>query len=226
MKGKGCSEAQSSSEELYYKPLCSLATMVIPKVHSALPTITASKTRSLPKVPEIRLLLAAVLRFMLYTSSWQKATQILAMYARAKLCRDREAARGHPSAAELREAQDLQFLASAPASILAASRGKLYSLGAVRTRGVIFIQVRVPPEDMAAVLGCSQLHILMPSTRLAYLILTSCHRVDHRRDPKDMMARARSIAWILRARQLAISVLSDCFLCRRENKRLAEQQMG
>jgi hypothetical protein len=200
--------------------------MVAPSVYCPGTIATSVKRRRVPSLPEIRLLLGAALRFMHFTSCWHKATRILARFVRGFLCRDREAARDHPSAAELRAAQELQFMASAPASIVASRQGKLHSLGTVHKKGEVFIQGRVAPEDMAAVLGCSQLRVLMPSTRLAYLILTSCHREDHRRDPRDMMARARSVAWIPRARQLALKVLRDCFLCRKEDKKLAEQQMG
>ena len=82
------------------------------------------------------------------------------------------------------------------------------------------------PDDMAAALGCTRLHVLMPSTRLAYLIMNSCHQEDHRRDPRDAMARARTIAWIPRGRQLALKVVKGCYTCRREEKWLAQQQMG
>ena len=52
---------------------------------------------------------------------------------------------------------------------------------------------------MATALGCSKLGVLMPSTRLAFLIMSSCHQEDHRRDPRDVMVHARTLAWIHKA---------------------------
>ena len=102
LRGEVCSEAKTSSEEVFHRPLCTLATMVAPNVSCAVTTTTSVKLRHLPTLPEIRLLLGAALRFMHFTSCWHKATRILARFVRGFLCRDREAARDHPSAAELR----------------------------------------------------------------------------------------------------------------------------
>ena len=79
---------------------------------------------------------------------------------------------------------------------------------------------------MAAALGVRELRVIMPSTRLAFLIMTSCHEEDHRRDPRDAMARARGFCWIPRARSLAIRVISKCYTCRKLFKETEKQQMG
>ena len=76
---------------------------------------------------------------------------------------------------------------------------------------------------MAAALGCTGLRIIMPHTRLAFLILNSCHLKDHRRDPRDAMARAGTITWIPRSRQLAIEVVKGCYTCRKEETRLLQE---
>ena len=66
----------------------------------------------------------------------------------------------------------------------------------------------------------------MPNTRLAFLFMNSCHQDDHTRDPRNAMARARTITWIPRSPQLAVKVAKECHTCRREEKRLAQRQMG
>ena len=85
----------------------------------------------------------------------------------------------------------------------------------------MWIQGRIGPGDMAAALGCSRLRVIMPRTRLAFLIMNSCHQEDHRRDPQDAMVRARTLAWIPQGRQLALKVVTGCYTCRRKEKRLA-----
>ena len=155
---------------------------------------------------------------MHYTNSWDKATRIFARFMKGLLTGDRASP---PSSAELRAARNLQFLASAPASISALRQGRLRSLEAVKTGGEVWIQGRIGPDDMAAALGCSRLRVIMPRTRLAFLIMNSCHQEDHRRDPQDAMAHARTLAWIPQGRQLALKVVTGCYTCRRKEKRLA-----
>ena len=104
--------------------------------------------------------------------------------------------------------------------------GKLQSLGAVETKGEVFVSGRVKPEDLRAVLGISRLRVIMTSHRLAYLILLECHKEDHRHDIRDCLARSRTICWIPRAHSLARSIINGCLVCKREEKKLEQQVMG
>ena len=69
-------------------------------------------------------------------------------------------------------------------------------------------------EGMKAILGQKSLAILTPGTRLAKLIMWSSHREMHRATPAETAARSRKYAWIIKAKQLAISVCKRCALCR------------
>ena len=184
------------------------------------------KQRPFPLLGACRNILGIALSTMNYSNSLEKSTRILARVLQGALQGNRENVKSEPSAIQFRAARALQFLATAPASRLAFGQGRLQSLGAVCRQGEVWIQGRVTPEDMASVLGCSALRVVMPETRLAQLIMISCHTEDHRRDPRDTMARARKICWIPRGRQLALKIVKNCPSCKREDKRLGEQIMA
>ena len=105
------------------------------------------------------------------------------------------------------------------------SRG-LDSLNPEETsKGIIVTRGRLG-EGMRAILGQDNLAILTPSTRLAQLIMWSAHREMHRATPAETAARSRKYAWILKAKQLAISICRKCALCRQIHIRLGKQIMG
>ena len=103
---------------------------------------------------------------------------------------------------------------------------KLDSLNPMETdQGIIVTKGRLG-EGMKAVLGQSSLAILTPTTRLAKLIMWAAHREMHRATPAETAARSRKYAWILHAKQLAISVCKKCMLCRQIHLQLGKQIMG
>ena len=81
-------------------------------------------------------------------------------------------------------------------------------------------------EGMKTILGQEHLAILTPATRLAKLIMWSAHREMHRATPAETAARSRKYAWIIKAKQLAISICKMCALCRQIHIRLGKQIMG
>jgi hypothetical protein len=176
--------------------------------------------------PLLQRLFTWALHSLYLTNSWDKAVRILVRIIRALIRGDRSSCRGAISAEEFAAAKSLQYLASSPASVEALKAGNLRSLGAVRVEGTVWVKARCSPEDMAAVLGVHQLRILMPSTRLAYLVLVKAHEEDHRLDPRDTLARARRECWIPKARALALKVISSCMQCRKINKKVEAQVMG
>ena len=103
---------------------------------------------------------------------------------------------------------------------------KLQGLGAIERGGVVWVQGRVRKEVLAELLGTTELPILMGSEPLAKSILNKSHRVDHRRSPQDIAARARRSAWIVGATRAAKEVSRKCYWCRRNDKKMAAQQMG
>ena len=181
-------------------------------------------SRPFPDHSTCRSLLAAALELASYTNSLQEATRKLALVTRALLTEDME--RSLPSARESKAALNLLYLAAAPPSRSALARGELKSLGAVKAGGEVWLGGRISPEDLAVALGTARLRVVMPETRMAELIMREAHEEDHRRDPRDAMARARRRCWIPRSRQLAQRVISSCFFCRRQKRSLCEQVMG
>ena len=175
---------------------------------------------------------AAVRGNLDYTNCWTKAQRITARTCRllfktpASWCVAVPGCRGALAPEEVEAARRLQFLVSAPASLLALRSGKLQSLGAVEVQGEVFVTGRVQPDELRAVLGIATLRVIMPTERLAYLVLQSCHKEDHRRDVRDCLARSRRVCWIPQARFLARSIISSCLVCRREEKRTQKQAMG
>jgi hypothetical protein len=170
-------------------------------------------------------LLGAAHSIMHYTNNLAKATRILALTVRAIMSNSRPVATP-VSPPDLAAAWRLMVLASAPAARAALSKGELRSLGAYRSHGSVRLRPRCSPDDIAAVLGVSEIEVVMPSVRLAYLVMVSAHCEDHRRDPRDVMARARRRCWIPRARSLAVAILKACPSCRRDDLETADQQMG
>ena len=104
--------------------------------------------------------------------------------------------------------------------------GKLDSLNPMHIdQGIIVTKGRLG-EGMKAVLGQSSLAILSSDTRLAKLIMWASHREMHRATPAETAARSRKYAWIIKAKQLAVSVCKRCMLCRQIHIQLGKQIMG
>ena len=76
------------------------------------------------------------------------------------------------SAAEFRLARNLQFLCSAPDSITAINCKELRSLGAYLRQGEVWMLEKGCSAALAAALGITALRVIMPTTRLAYLLMT------------------------------------------------------
>ena len=91
--------------------------------------------------------------------------------------------------------------------------------------GIIVTRGRLG-QGMKAVLGQESLPIITPATRLAKLIMWAAHREMHRATPAETAARSRKYAWILQAKQLAISICKRCTLCRQIHIKLGKQIMG
>ena len=174
-----------------------------------------------------RTLYNAVCCCMKYSNSWEKTQRITARATRllflGAACTN---SRAPLRAEELAAARALQFLTSAPSALAALQANSLQSLGAAEHQGEVFVRGRVQPGELREVLGITRLRIIMPSTRLAFLILQSCHNEDHRGDVRDCLARARRVCWIPRGRALARSIVASCLTCRRESKKTETQAMG
>ena len=96
--------------------------------------------------------------------------------------------------------------------------GNIAHQGLWVTRGMI-------GKGIKKIFGQSELPILMPSTRAAYLVMVDAHN-QHHRGPKDTLWRSRNVAWIHRGKQLAKKVERSCLKCIRDKKRTQTQQMA
>ena len=79
---------------------------------------------------------------------------------------------------------------------------------------------------MKALLGPEKLAVLSLKSRLARLYMISAHEEDHRRNAGDTLFRSRKLAWIVRGRKLAQSVMEKCEFCKVHQQKTLEQQMG
>ena len=77
-------------------------------------------------------------------------------------------------------------------------------------------------KGLEAILGVSELVVLMPDQRLAELVMYQAHEKNHD-GPSGTLAQSRNTAWIYKARQLARKVENDCVYCRREKARMVKQ---
>ena len=79
---------------------------------------------------------------------------------------------------------------------------------------------------LARLLGINNLHVVMNTERLTTLVRTDAHEEDHRQDPKDVLARARSLGvWVPRGTQLARKVIRGYFRCKAQNRMTQTQIM-
>ena len=159
------------------------------------------------------------------TNVLDKAIGVVARLLRAHFSHDRAAICVNPSNQDREAALALMFRVSMQPSIESLKAGKLINLGA-EVRGGLVVMTGRCSRSLQVLVGKDALPVLMPSTRLACLLLLQAHKQGHKQDPRDALARVRAQAWIVRGRQLAISVVKSCPACRLRSTKLAEQIMA
>ena len=146
-------------------------------------------------------------------TSWTAAQGALAQRLRAGGS-DKEKVRIQPTPRERKAARKLQLLACSVSAREALEQGKLLSLGAQHNsregQGTVVVDGRLKRADLARLLGIKDLVVIMPSGKLARLVMTDAHKEDHRRSAQDDTARARRHIWIPRGGPLAWAVVKDC----------------
>ena len=180
----------------------------------------------------IGLTTALAIHCMARTEDWQASVKLLARGLRSLLGSTSDPATRarfltiQPSASDLEAARNLQYLASMGPTWLAIDERKLRADQVTADAGIVYLSGRLSQGDLSRVLGKSKLPVLMPSTRMARLIMVFCHEEDHRRTPKDALARSRNYAWIPRGRKLAETVTRSCIPCREWGAKTASQVMA
>ena len=185
-------------------------------------------TRSSIALP--RRLQELVARASLYTNSWQRSQGVIARGLRLMRSPgvgvDVVGFRSPVSAEERRLARELQFIGAAPGARLAFGTGAFRNLGAYEARDQVWVSTRVRSEFLSEELGVPNLRLITADSRLATLIMIHAHSVDHRRDPKAILAASRSYAWIVSGNKLAKKIAALCPACRASAARPQQQVMG
>ena len=130
---------------------------------------------------------------------------------------------------EINAAERLLLLSAMPETAAAVFDQKLLSLAPEKEGSLIVTRGRIGESSLSRLLGVPYLPILMPKSRAAYLFMVQAHRGKHNNlhnSIAETLARSRQKVWIVRGRDLARKVCSNCYLCRRRNKSLASQQMS
>ena len=103
-------------------------------------------------------------------------------------------------------------------------KSKLTGLDPKKSRGLWVTRGRLG-KGMFKVLGKKELPIILPTSRLAELLMLRAHNHHHKGTAITLWA-SRSDAWIWQGKRLAKKVCDACVRCRADRAELLEQQMG
>ena len=159
------------------------------------------------------------------SNSLSKTVGTLARILKCYITKSRDSILDPVTQAERKFATHVLFAASMGPTHEAMEKSGLSSLRPFKGGQVYFTRGRVGTA-LASLLGCNQLPILMPSTRLAEIIMWHCHSEDHRRNPRDTLARSREYAWIVRGSRLAQTICAKCSRCRLLQRTTQKQVMA
>ena len=180
-----------------------------------------------PKLPD---LWDAINSTMNYSNSLNKVLNIISRLVRAwKLGKTMEVVKDDPKANELAIAERLVLLTAMPDTNSAYLDGKLDSLMPKKEGAIIVTTGRLGEQSLSGLLGVSALPILMPSSRAAYLYMVRehCGKDDLvHKSAVETLARTRGFVWIVRAKNLARSVVKNCPKCIKQRKQMSGQQMA
>ena len=140
-----------------------------------------------------------------------------------------------PTVEELNKAKKVLLVHGMKSTSQALGEGKLASLLPVWQGMLIVTCGRLGEKNMNRLLGVSNLPILMPGCRVAFLYMAMAHEgesglsntaVEHHRDAVGTLARSRSYVWVVKGKNLAKRIVNNCLKCKREQRKLESQQMG
>ena len=140
-----------------------------------------------------------------------------------------------PTGREIDQAKNLLLVHAMKQTEQALADGRLDSLLPVWQGKVLVTTGRLGDKNMLMLFGVKSLPILMPDSRVAYLYMNLAHEsecglsntpVEHHRSAVGTLARSRTYVWVVKGKNLAKKIVSECPKCRREKKKLERQQMG
>ena len=192
---------------------------------------TCPASKSDHPVPD---LWVAVERVSHYSNNFKKVVRILAMVIKGWKMKSRKVVPtvesvDNPVAADLVAAERLLLLSAMPVTASALQEGKLSGLCPEKDGPIIVTSGRIGEKSLSKLLGVPHLPILMHKSRAAYLYMVESHEGEDGAvhcSLVETLARSRMKVWIVRARDLAKQVCSQCPLCRRRGRQLAGQQMA
>ena len=184
-----------------------------------------------PKLPELWL---SVQKVIFYSNNLGKVIRILAMVMTGWKMRSMG---NIPTSDKLRNivatdlhaAERLVLISAMPETVSAEEEGRLISLSPKKDGCIIVTSGRIGEKNLSKLLGPPHLPILMPQSRAAYLYMVQAHEGENgivHCAIAETLARSREKVWIVRGRNLAKKVCSQCYLCRRRNKKLLGQKMA
>ena len=125
----------------------------------------------------------------------------------------------NPTRAELLAAEKLILKHGMFETLKAYENNQLTSLLPFKQDGIIYTRGRLGEKSLEAILGVRELPLLMPNTRVAELFMWRAHcgysGLFHR-SASDTLAKSRTSVWIVKGKQLAKRISSQCMLCSRE----------
>ena len=136
--------------------------------------------------------------------------------------------KGDPVAIDLQKAEKMILVHAMIETAEAFEKGQLLSLMPFRSGKLIVTRGRLGEKSLEAILGVSELPILMSNTRVAELFMWRAH-VGYsgllHRSVVETLARSRSSVWIVKGKLLAKKICNQCMECRKERKKLMTQQI-
>ena len=133
------------------------------------------------------------------------------------------------AAKDISEAERLVLISAMSDTASAEEEGKLVSLSPKKDGCIIVTSGRIGEKNLSRLLGTPFLPVLMPQSRAAYLYMVQAHEGEDGTVHcaiAETLARSREKVWVVRGRDVAKKVCSQCFLCRRRNKKLVGQKMA
>ena len=185
-------------------------------------SVNTLQMAALHRVPAIKELVEEV---MSRSNSFDFVKRVLSRWLRAK-SEGRDAVRAPLRVKYLDLAERMMFLFASldTAKVMKQKNNKLVGLGPRLVKGQ-FVACGRLGKGLMKVFGKAGLPIILPTTRMAELLMLRAHNHNHKQVTTTLWT-SRSDAWIWQGRSLAKRVCQDCIKCRADKAVLLEQQMG
>ena len=185
-------------------------------------SVNTLQMAALHRVPKMKELVEEV---MSRSNSFDFVKRVLSRWLRAR-SEGRDAVRAPLSVKYLDLAERMMYLFASldTAKEMKLKNNKLVGLGPKLVKGQ-FVACGRLGKGLLKVFGKAKLPIILPTTRMAELLMLRAHNHDHKQVTTTLWT-SRSDAWIWQGRRLAKKVCQGCVKCRADKAVLLKQQMG